>query len=251
MVAVPVGIALFAGALYYATRPPENGNGNGPPPGPCQDGFVMVQTCPDGSQIITDRCINGAWSPTGQACVAPPPQNCDTLVPGSMEWCRCQLGDAESQKMGEVQVQCPALFSLIPKFPNFPINPSGYIDILVTDKCGGPKSGATVWLSQSTTEWGGFVKVGTRYVNCARSGEMYAGFTGMDGRLRVRYLAHHNPGVGVSQSININIKVMAEGIINQSCTITINGTNGLWPVDPYMITQERTDDSPWKWVDCP
>lgn len=77
MVGVPVGLALLAGAIYFATRPAQGGNGVPPPPPPgCQEGTVMLETCPDGSQITSHQCINGVWVPTGLACAVPPPVEC-------------------------------------------------------------------------------------------------------------------------------------------------------------------------------
>jgi len=71
MIGVPVGIAVVAAVAYFATRPTENG-----PSGDCQDGQVMYQQCPDGSQIMTYQCINGVWVATGNQCAEPPPPGC-------------------------------------------------------------------------------------------------------------------------------------------------------------------------------
>lgn len=72
MIGVPVGLAIVAAVAYFATRPAaENG-----PSGDCQEGAMLYETCPDGSQIVTYQCINGAWVPTGNQCAAPPPPGC-------------------------------------------------------------------------------------------------------------------------------------------------------------------------------
>lgn len=61
-IGIPAGLALLAGAIYFATRPA---------PEACQEGAVLIETCPDGTQVITHECINGVWVETGLTCADP------------------------------------------------------------------------------------------------------------------------------------------------------------------------------------
>lgn len=184
----------------------------------------------------------------------PPPLDCDIEYPyGSVEWCRCnyeQYGE-DSYVLNDLKLTtCPMIFSLIPQVPNYPKNPEQYIIIETRDRCGQPKPNVDIWLSQSTTEWGGFVVPGYKNVNCAHSGEILIGRTNSSGQLKIRYLCHHNPGKGVAETIYVYVKAWADNVITNSCMLTINGTDGMWPFDPNMNTQEFTAGSGWTWYDC-
>lgn len=39
----------------------------------CQVGEVKTMTCTDGSKIVTEKCVDGKWTPTENVCPTPPP----------------------------------------------------------------------------------------------------------------------------------------------------------------------------------
>ena len=80
MIGVPIVIGGAALAIYFATRKPEDGL----PPG-CMNGDILVDICPDGTQIVSHTCQGGQWIPTGEACPTQPPEE-DIIQRGTVNY---------------------------------------------------------------------------------------------------------------------------------------------------------------------
>lgn len=161
--------------------------------------------------------------------------------------------------LGQIQLFSPSLFSLIKTTVTLPLisipvtgppkNPNQFVIIKAFDRCGRPLRNVNITLSQSTNQWGGF-KVGNQdIVSCLSDQPIFK--TNSQGEVKIRYMAHHNPGPGAAQSVTIFVKASKdEVVINDNSSMTINGTDRpLFPFDPDR-TKEALEGS-LTWAGCP
>lgn len=161
--------------------------------------------------------------------------------------------------LGEIQVFCPPAFSLIKTMVTLPLvgipvtgppkNPIQNITIKALDRCAKPLRNVNITLSQSTNQWGGFKVSNQNIVSCIENQPIFK--TNSQGEVRIRYMAHHNPGLGGAQSVIVFINASKDGVsINESCPIILNGAEKpSFPFDP-----DRTREAlkgVLTWAGCP